>query len=94
MHPNGSAYVNSQPLFQFPFGTWIHLDIRCATGDAATGQWSLIVNWPGLEAPLTFENLDCSPNFRVMNWYGWSALATVDAVFYLDNINLRQVEGR
>lgn len=91
---DGYAYGNGNTkLFQFPLGTWMHFDVICATGEAATGTWTLIVSWPGLAAPLRFDNLPCSPNFRVMNWYGWSSMATWDQVSYLDNLNLRQVEA-
>jgi PKD repeat protein len=90
MRTDGWAWAGGEQLFQIPYGTWMHFVIVCGTGDLADGKWALIADWPGLAAPLRFDDLPCDADFRTLSWYGWSGMATWDATFYIDNINLRQ----
>jgi hypothetical protein len=44
---------------------------------------------PGRTAPLLFEDLPCDPEFRTLRWFGFTANADADGVFYLDDLELR-----
>ncbi len=79
-------------LADLPAGQWVHFEMTCPLGDAANGKWSLLIRLPdGRE--LRFDDLPTgSPDFRELHWLGFSSTAKWETVFYLDNLELRNVQ--
>ena len=65
------------------------LRLRVKLGDQADGTFDLSVTWPGLEEPLEFPGLACDPEFKQINWLGFTANADGPGVFYVDDIVVR-----
>ena len=88
-YPDGSVRVGDRKLFDIPFSQWVRFDIVCGVGDQATGKWTLTVTLSNQKEPLRFPDLPCSPAFRRLDWYGFTANGVEAAAFYLDNIDLK-----
>lgn len=89
---NGELRAGDQLIAPFPVDTWVYVEIRCRLSEDATGTYSLAVGIPG-KAPVRAEELPCpgGTRFQSVNWLGFMGLADADAVFYLDDIRLKQV---
>jgi len=83
----GYLVAAERPLLIFPRDQWIHLEVVCPLGKAATGTWALTVTLPG-QKPQTFEDLPCDPRFRELQWLGFISNATEKTVFYVDNVKI------
>lgn len=85
----GRLAAAGKPLCQLPHGKWIHFEFTCALGSQAHGKYDLSVTLPG-QSPQKFS-LPCdSAKFSRLEWLGFMALANEKAVFYLDNVRLKQ----
>ncbi len=65
--------------------------IGCGVGRQARGQFDLEVRMPG--AASVHVSLPCDPEFRALNWFGFSSEADGPATFYLDNLTLGRVSS-
>ena len=87
----GALIVDEKDLMPIPMGEWVHFKVKCGLGSKATGKFDLEVCVPGAE-PKVFHDLACSPKFKKMNWFGLLADGTKDAVFYVDNVTLKNID--
>ena len=83
----GKLSVAGKPLAEVPAGQWAHLEISAGLGDRSTGTWELKVTLPG-QAPQTFADLPCNPQWKQLDWLGFVSNADAKTVFYLDNLVL------
>jgi hypothetical protein len=66
---------------------WIHVEIAAALGDGAE-TWDMAVTLPG-RRPREFIGLrNANEKFERLTWLGFVSNATVQTVFYLDNLEL------
>jgi len=84
---DGRLEASGRPVMTLPTGKWIHFEISCPLGKAATGRYDLTVAVPG-QPPKRLEGLPCDPKFDQIGWFGFVSNATVKTVFYLDNVKL------
>lgn len=85
---NGKLQLAGQDVLQLPVGQWFHVDVLAKVGSDADGKWTLTITLPG-QAPKEFSGLQVgNPEFRNLNWLGWSSMAQEKTVFYLDNIKI------
>ena len=54
-----------------------------------TGTYDLKVLLPGEPEPRVFEGLACEEGFRRLDWVGFVSPGQDDAVFYVDNVEVR-----
>ena len=73
-------------LDQIPLGRWLHVEIACGLGDKADGRWTLAYGPTG--GATKRLALTCDPKFKRLDWVGFSADATIAAVFYVDNVKI------
>ena len=86
---DGQLRVADRPLLDLPTGQWFHVEMTAAVGSNADGKWNLSVQLPGQE-PRRFADLAVgNPEFKNFTWAGWCSMATDKAVFYLDNVQLK-----
>jgi len=83
---DGTLLSGGKPIGRVPLGSWLHIEIACGLGDAASGTWTLRYGSLGGEA--TQLELPCDPRFRKLDWVGFIADATVAAAFYVDNVTI------
>jgi len=84
----GKLRVKGQPPLDIPAGQWVHYEMSAGLGPQATGTWDLAVTLTGQE-PKTFKGLACGkPDWKKLDWLGFSSIANEKAIFYLDNIEL------
>jgi hypothetical protein len=77
----------------FPSGVWVRLEITAGLGQKSTGTWDLSVTLPG-QAPKAFRQLaNGSPQWRKLDWLGFSSTATEKRAFYLDNLEITNSAG-
>ncbi len=81
-------FIAGQKPIDLPDARWIHIEIAAALGPASTGTWSIAVTLPN-EPPRKFDGLKCSANWKELQWLGFSSTATDKAVYYLDNLVLK-----
>jgi hypothetical protein len=72
-----------------PPGHWVRIVMRAGLGGQSDGTWDLTVTLPG-GTPRAFKGLAFGHDgFRTINWLGICSMAQQRAIFYLDNIVLR-----
>jgi hypothetical protein len=81
----GQLNVNDRTLMTLKAGVWYRFDITYTLG---SGKWSLMVTDES-GAASTFPDLTCNPAMEELKWWGFSANAQENAVFYLDNAQVR-----
>jgi hypothetical protein len=85
---DGKLHVRNQPPVDLPAGQWVRFVVKAGMGTQSTGTWDLSVTLPGQTAK-TFEKLpNGSPDWKSLQWLGFSSTANAATVFYLDNIEL------
>ena len=84
---DGTLTANGRKLLQIPHGRWVRYEIRCALGAKSTATYDLTVGLPDA-APRVYRGLPCDPQFRKLDWYGFTANANHAGTFYVDNIHL------
>jgi hypothetical protein len=87
---DGVLWANGQELVPVPQGIWVRFEIVCGVGDDADGTYDLAVQLPGDEEPQRWTDLECSPEFSALQWFGFVSEGVEAAVFYLDNVKLGQ----
>jgi hypothetical protein len=81
---DGKLLSGGRQIGEVPQGQWLRIEFECGLGDAACGKWTLRYGLRG--GALMQVELPCDPRFRKLDWAGFIADATTDAVFYVDNI--------
>jgi hypothetical protein len=92
IEPGGVVVHDGKPLLRIPIGQWVRFEVRSPIGDASTGRFTLSVRLPGARSPQVFENLPCPEAFTRLDWIGLVAKAREEAVFYIDNVEVRASE--
>jgi hypothetical protein len=82
---DGTLLANGKPLLQLPAGEWVHFEIVCRLGPAATGKYDLTLKLPNAE-PQVQAGIACSPKFETLNCIVVMAIGDAAGVFYLDNL--------
>ena len=73
---------------KLPAGQWVRFVVKAGMGPQSTGTWDLSVTAPGQPAKV-FEKLpNGSPDWKSLQWLGFSSTANAATVFYLDNVEL------
>ena len=89
---NGKLIVNGKSLVEIPSGVWFHVEITTELGGA--GAWDLVVTVPG-RAAQTFKQLPYrNPDWKKLDWLGFTSFATEKTVYYLDNVELTNSAAR
>ena len=84
----GQVHVGGKTLAAIPVGQWIRFEISASLGEQSTGTWHMTVTVPGQE-PQRFAGLaNHSPEWKTLNWLGFSSMNTGQAVWCLDNLRL------
>ena len=84
----GKLRAGGKQLMELPTGVWVHVEITAGLGGQSTGTWDLAVTLPGRQ-PEVFRGLpNGSPEWRKLDWLGFSSSANQKTVYYLDNIEL------
>lgn len=86
---DGAILSQGKPIGSAPLGQWLHVEFECRLGDDASGTW--LLRYGPLGGPMEEVELPCDPKFRRLEWSGFIANATVDAVFYVDNVVIEAV---
>ncbi len=82
----GKLSAAGKTLVEIPAGQWVHLEVSAGLGTHSTGTWDLRVTLPG-QPPKMFQGLpNRVPDWRKLDWLGFSSTATEKTVFYLDNL--------
>jgi hypothetical protein len=87
---DGTLTAGGRTLMRLTPGRWTRFEILCGVGKASRGTYTLSVQ-EGDAAPRRFTDLPCQVGFRAVNWFGFVADGTTDAVFYLDDILLEPI---
>jgi len=84
----GKLRVWGQDLAPLPVGEWVHFEVSAALGPQSAGMWDLDVTLPAGERHHFADLRNGSPEWKALQWLGWSSMATDTAVYYLDNLSL------
>ena len=79
-------------LTALPQDQWVHFDITAPVGGTAPATWNLEITLPG-QAPQKYPGLRCHPEWRRLEWLGFSSSADRQTSYYLDNIKLTSDGG-
>jgi hypothetical protein len=84
----GRLSVGGKELLSLPIGQWVEFQVAARLGVGANGTWDLTVTLPSQE-PVSFTGLPTgSPDWRSLDWLGFSSMATEATIFYLDDLDL------
>jgi hypothetical protein len=86
---DGVLLASGQKITTIPTDQWVRVRIVTGLGDQARGTYSLTIDTgkPG-EAPVHRDNLPCDPNFKRLDWYGFTSNADTATLIELDDVNL------
>lgn len=88
----GALQVNGKTLATIPSEQWVNIKASVGLGKDATGTWSLTVTAPGAPAQ-TFNDLPLrSPEFKKLDWLGFSAMNKDANIWHLDNLDLQTTQ--
>ncbi|MDF2439615.1 MAG: hypothetical protein JWN98_599, partial [Abditibacteriota bacterium] len=88
---NGQLTVADKTLMEMPAGKWAHFEIKAALGAQSTGTWDLTVTIAG-QQPKKFTALkNGNPEWKSLTWLGFASMANDKTVFYLDNLEFKNV---
>jgi hypothetical protein len=82
---DGTLLANGKKMLQLPAGQWVHVQIVCGLGPAATGRYDLTLTLPNAQ-PQVHTGVACSPDFETLNCIVLMAIGDAPGVFYLDNV--------
>lgn len=92
VEPGGVVSHRGEKLTTIPTNQWGRFEIRCRLGDEAGGTFDLLV-WQQMNGePSKFEGLKLAPQFKRLDWVGFVSRAEKEAVYYVDNIEVRPGE--
>ena len=81
----------NKELMRLPIGSWISFKVICEIGDQADGTFDLEVMPSDAVKPRLFKALPYDTDFKQLDWVGFIANGVHKAVFYVDNIEVRQI---
>ncbi len=87
IEPNGDVKVGKNKLLTVPAGQWVHFDLVCGLGRAATGTYDLEITLPG-QKPQRFAGLACGKDFNRLQNLLLIAAGTKPGVAYVDNLRI------
>jgi len=90
----GKVMVAGKTLTQIPAETWVRFEIRCTLGGDFGRKFDLRTLVPGETQPRVFTGLPVDPQFEKLDWIGWIASGNKEAVFYVDNVEVRIAADR
>jgi hypothetical protein len=89
----GKVHAGREFILDLPPGQWVHFEMTAGLGSNANGTWDLAITLPGQE-PKAFKGLKTgSPDWKRLEWLGFSSTADEVTSFYLDNIELSSSKG-
>jgi hypothetical protein len=84
----GKLHVRNQAPVDIPAGAWVRFGVKAGLGPQSSGTWDLEVTAPGQPAR-KFEKIpNGSPDWKKLDWMGFSSTANGAEVFFLDNLDL------
>lgn len=90
---NKRISVGGKEIMELPLDTWLHIEVKAMLGLAANGIFDLEVTLPS-NKPQSFNGLRCrNPGWDLLTWMGFLSAGTGPAVFYLDNMDVRNIGG-
>jgi len=89
---DGSVTASGTLLAIFPTGKWLHVEITCALGTDAPRNYSVVLTPRGGESQEFTDIAFSGTGFWELQWLGFVSTALTDAVCYLDNIRLVELE--
>jgi hypothetical protein len=92
VQPGGAVVHAGKRLLTVPLDQWVRFEVACPLGDYATGAFDLRVRLPGEQTPHVFQDLACSADFTRLDWIGFVAKSDNEAVFFVDNVEIRPGE--
>ncbi|MBU0608011.1 MAG: right-handed parallel beta-helix repeat-containing protein, partial [Armatimonadetes bacterium] len=87
---DGKLYARDEELMALPTGQWAHVEITAKLGAAADGKYHLSVTLPGAQ-PQTLDLPGVDAKWNKLTWVGLVSNATAKTVFYVDNVQLRNL---
>lgn len=85
---DGKLHVPGQSPVDLPVAQWVHMTMSANVGEDCTGTWELTMKLPG-QAKMEMRGIPFAhPEFRTLQWLGFSSTANHTTAFYLDNIEL------
>jgi len=88
IHEDARLEANTRHLRTLPLGKWIRFRIVCGVGTEATGTYDLDVTVEG-EPVRRWNSVKCDPEFRGLDWFGFTSNSELHSVFYLDDVSLK-----
>ena len=86
---DGKLLLGREVKLSLPADEWVHFEITAALKGEGDLSWSLGVTLPN-ESPRVFADLACtSPQFKKLDWVGFTSNATARVAFYLDDFSLK-----
>ncbi|NQT13468.1 MAG: right-handed parallel beta-helix repeat-containing protein [Planctomycetes bacterium] len=90
---DGMLLANGKRMLGLPAGQWVHVEIVCRLGSAATGKYDLTLVLPNAD-PQVHAGIACSPKFETLNCVVFMATGDAPGVFYLDNLEFTHALSR
>ncbi|MEM7391336.1 MAG: hypothetical protein AAF492_03225 [Verrucomicrobiota bacterium] len=85
---DGTLSVKGKTLMTLKPNTWSRIEMSAAVGPDQSGRWTLDVI-PAGGVKKTFTELEpVSPNWRRVDWFGFSSLANEPVAWYLDDFQI------
>ncbi len=80
----GKVHTRGKYLMDMPVNQWVHIDMSATIGSAT---WDLAITPTGIPTA-SFKALPGSPDFKRLEWLGFSSMNNDKAEFFLDNLEL------
>ena len=89
----GSLQVGPKQQWKLPLDQWVTFEVSARLGEGASGRWTLKATAPG-QPPQVFRDLPYgSPEFKKLQWIGFTSEATKKTTAYLDDFHLSRVSA-
>ena len=90
--PDGQLFVGKTATeCRIPDGMWVQVEMTDGIGSLADGHWRLKIT--GDDGPLfAQEDVACDADFASIQWLGIVSYGTEPCTFYIDDMQLRQLE--
>jgi len=85
---DGWLWLGDAKKLELPMNQWIGFVVRATLGTADQGKWTLEVALPGQPAKSFADLSYASPQFKKLQWIGFTSNATKKTAFYLDDFHL------
>lgn len=89
IEPGGLVTHGGKKLTTIPVGQWVRFELSCPLGDEADGEFDLRV-WESQNGePKLLKDLPYDAKFRRLDWVGFVSRAEKEAVYYIDNVEMK-----